>query len=325
MEAFWSILGKDVTSLMDLDSHPDTAKLKPWISSKLTGTSFSLLNYETDVLELVRSDAVDVYVGDLERLSPGKVHLTDGTELISDALLAHTGWIHTPSLRFLPEGIERELGSPYLLHNNIGEADHASKQETLMQEADEEILRRFPSLKDGPDWNEGYAALTDQKGVVKASPAQDAPWMLYRFTVPSSSRFLATRDTAFVGMVSNFGNVITAHLQGLWVGAYFSGQLLNNPSLMCNDREALSELQKDTMLHNRFGKWRYPIDWGNKAPSFIFDAVPFYDVLLTDLGLSRHRKGGPFAEIFCPYGPRDYQDVNEEWVQKYATKRGLVE
>ncbi|KAL6354019.1 hypothetical protein LRP88_12650 [Fusarium phalaenopsidis] len=91
-------------------------------------------------------------------------------------------------------------------------------------------------------------------------------------------------------MVSNFSNIITAHLQGLWISAYFLGRLAKDPTAAVGDEVSMSKLRYETVLHNRFGKWRYPIDWGNRNPSFIFDAVPYLDLLQRDLGLEPHRK-----------------------------------
>ena len=142
--------------------------------------------------------------------------------------------------------------------------------------------------------------------------------MLYRFMVPPSPRFLVHRDIAFAGMVSNFSNTLTAHLQGLWTSAYFSGRLAKDPAAEVHDKQALRKLKYETVLHNRFGNWRYPTDWGDRTPSFIFDAVPYLDLLQHDLGLENHRKKGLLAEITDPYRAADYQDVNDEWQRKHG-------
>jgi hypothetical protein len=51
----------------------------------------------------------------------------------------------------------------------------------------------------------------------------------------------------------------------------------------------------------------------------VFDALSYTSMLLTDLGLECHRKGGAVAEIFSPYGPDDYKALSAEWM----TKQGL--
>ncbi|KAK7966921.1 uncharacterized protein PG986_001198 [Apiospora aurea] len=322
--AFWKILGNDALTLMKFDSHPETAKLKPWTEAMFTGASFSILNYETDFLALVRSGRVRVHISDITNLSPGKVHLSDATVLDSDVLLANTGWKHVPALKFLPEGIEKELGLPHT-PTEKGLQDDLANQQLLMKRADEEIFAQFPRLKKQPVWNRFYVPLTDQKGIDSDDAVTPCtpltPYVLHHFVVPPSERFLRTRDVAFAGIVSNFSNAITAHLQGLWISAYFSGSLAQDPAAACaasNSKGELEKLRYKTVLYNRFGRWRYPTDWGSKNPSFIFDAVPYLDLLLRDLGLPVHRKNGFLAEWTDPYGPEDYRGVNEEWQTKYG-------
>ncbi|KAJ0326589.1 hypothetical protein COL5a_006776 [Colletotrichum fioriniae] len=298
-----------------------TAKLKPWTEAMFTGTSFSILNYDTDFFDLVKGGKVKVHLGEIDHLSPGTVHLSDGTEFPADVLLAHTGWKHVPPIKFLPEGIEKELGIPHAPIQNAPREDLAG-QADLVDLADKEILERFPRLKNQPVWNKNYVPLTDQKGIDSddaVTPYRTlTPYMLHHFIVPPSQRFLRTRDTAFIGMVGNFSNVITAHVQGLWINAYFSGLLAKDPAEAVGDDSAIQKLQYNTVLMNRFGNWRYPTDWGsNKCPSFVFDAVPYLDLLLSDLGLAHYRKKGFMAEWYSPYGPEDYSDVNEEWKEKF--------
>lgn len=325
MNAFWKILGSDVLTLNNYDAHPETAKLKPWTEAMFTGASFSILNYEQDILKIVQSDKVDVYVGEIDHLSPGKVHLADGTEFGSDAFLANTGWKHVPGIKFLPEGIEKELGIPHQpaeATDDSASPEDLANNHDLLERADQEILERFPRLKEQPIWNKDYVPLTDQNGISskdEVTPCKPlTPYMLYRFLVPPSARFLRTRDMAFTGIISNLSAAMTAHVTALWISAYFAGKLAIDPAMAIDDEASLKSMQYQTVLYNRWGKWRYPTDWGNKSPSFIFDAVPYFDLLQRDLGLSPYRKGGWLAEISAPYGPEDYRNINEEWTTKYG-------
>lgn len=101
-------------TLMKFDAYPETAKLKPRMPPTFTGDSFSILNYDTDFMELIKSDEdkVRIHVADFNQLSPGKVHLSDDTEFEADAMLASTEWKHVPPMSFLPDGIDKELGVP---------------------------------------------------------------------------------------------------------------------------------------------------------------------------------------------------------------------
>lgn len=52
----------------------------------------------------------------------------------------------------------------------------------------------------------------------------------------------------------------------------------------------------------------------------MYDAIPYADMLLTDLGLRKHRKGSWFKERFEGYTIRDYKGINAEWVEKERKK-----
>ncbi|PHH61339.1 hypothetical protein CDD81_473 [Ophiocordyceps australis] len=325
VDSFWKVLGNDVLSLNRYDSHPETAKLKPWISPMFVGDSFSILNYETDFFELVKTAKVHIHVADLERLSPGRVHLSNGTVLEADAMLAHTGWKQVPPLRFVPAGIERELGVPHAQQADAPASDLANQTE-LLERADAEILARFPRLGQQPACKQRYKPIAEVRGIIVAAKDAATPYhgltsyMLHRFLVPPSERFLRHRDTVFVGMLGSFSNTLVAHLQGLWAVAYFSGLLHNDPGAALGSAEAMADLRYQTLLFNRFGKWRYPVDWGNKAPSFVFDAVPYLDLLQRDLGLDPHRKGGLVSELCSAYGAEDYRDINSQWEAQILEK-----
>ncbi|PHH88866.1 hypothetical protein CDD83_6956 [Cordyceps sp. RAO-2017] len=75
VKLFWKILGNDVMSLNKYDLHPETAKLKPWIGAMFVGNSFSILNYECDFFELVKSGKVKIHIDEIDHLSPGKLLL----------------------------------------------------------------------------------------------------------------------------------------------------------------------------------------------------------------------------------------------------------
>jgi len=326
--AFWKILAADVIDLMQFDTHPELKKLKPTSSAMHTGTAFGILNYPTDFHELVRNGTVKIYEKDLSHLSEGKVHLDDaeGTTLESDTFVAVTGWKPFSPLKFLPEGIDRKIGLPYVPNasdkRNTAE-DGLGSCTTLLIKADHEIQQRFPSLKTPMKFNPNYKHLSETKAFNMASSdapiLSHTPMMLYHFMVPATAKFLRTKDLAFTGYSTNFSNGTCAHIQGLWISAFFDGTLARDPSSAIDSGDklgqggmTLDEVQCQTVLHNRFGKWRYPNDAGARVPDFIFEAVPFMDMMMADLGLAVHRKQGWFKEMTEPYGPEDYRTINGE-------------
>ncbi|KAK7742160.1 hypothetical protein SLS53_004746 [Cytospora paraplurivora] len=313
MRAFWWVLGNDVITLNQYDKHPETLKLKPWSDCFFSGTSFSILNYDTNFFDLIRDGTVKIHIADLIRLSPGTVHLSDDTSLRTDLVLCATGWKHVPPLRFLPEGIERELGLPHLPSDNepIWRPD-------LVHRADKEILTRFSRLRDQPA-RKAPVPLSKSRGVMTRSegevdptnPSRLTPYTLHRFIVPPSPKFLGTRDVAFAACITNFSTAISDHIQALWITAFFDGGLPPSVIPPPGRTDALDKVLYETVLHNRFGRWRYPAGYGSQYPDFVFGAVPYFDMLLRYLGLKVHRKKGWLAEVTDPY-------LDSEWAAKIS-------
>jgi hypothetical protein len=298
--AFWAILGNDVCTLNKYDSHPETAKLKPWSDPFFIGGSgLSILNYETDFFELVRNGSVSVHIADIEGLAPNTVKLNHGEKLIVDALVCGTGWRHKPALDFLPTDLD--LGLPHYPGADSGVL-------ALIKKADNEILTRFPRLKQQPQPRKHYRPMTESKGLSDPTGAvaeeRQEPFTHYRFMVPPST--IKDCDIVFMGYMLTISVPIIAQAQALWVTAYFSGK---EGAVKMPKDEALVRYQ--SVLHSRYSKWRYPEGF-RTFPDFVFDAVPYLDLLLGDLGLKVHRKGG-WRELFRPYGPEDYNGLVREW------------
>ena len=106
-------------------------------------------------------------------------------------------------------------------------------------------------------------------------------------------------------MVMTISTPLVAQTQALWLAVYLGGKLAINGTQ--------EEITWQTMLHSQFGKWRYRCGYGERYPDFVFDALPYLDLLLQDLRLRSHRKKGKIAEWFEPYGPEDYKGLIEEW------------
>ncbi|KAG4443883.1 hypothetical protein IFR05_000649 [Cadophora sp. M221] len=320
VNTFWSILGSDVASLMKYDQHPETAKLKPWMEPLWTGNGLSIMNYPTDFLELVRSGKVKVHIADVTRLENGKVILSSGDVIETDAMLCATGWTHASPVKFIPSTLEAELGLPVLPSSQLPRMK--AESDFLTTRADEEILSKFPRLKNQPPGNKKFKPLPSTKGLVRNEKL--SPIDLYRFMVPATEDMVARRDIAFAGHFMTLTTAIAAQIQGLWITAYFDGKIdpfssSSFPSLD-DTKPDITDLAYQTRLHNRFGKWRYPHGWAGQIPDFVFDGLPYIDLLLGDLGLLCRRKGGGWREITEPYGPEDYISVVEEWIEKEGGK-----
>ncbi|KAJ5092647.1 hypothetical protein NUU61_007517 [Penicillium alfredii] len=311
VDSFWSVLADDVIQLNGYDKHPEMKKLKPWVSPFWIASSLSILNYPTDFFDLIKNGTVKVHVADIDRLSGHAVHLSTGETLPTSALICATGWRSTPNLQFLPEGIDRDLGLPWSTD---------PLDDKLVKAADEEILRRFPRLRDQPRPNPQFRPLNNQ-----SEAAVPHPFRLARFMVPLS--LLRERSLAFMGITMTINTTLVAQTQALWIAAYLGGQLTptaveNCPSAVRTASDAKMDdngqldLAWETALHSEFGRYRYPAGFGRRNPDFVFDAIPYIDLMLRDLGLSPERKKGLLAQCFHPYGVEDYRGLVDEWKTK---------
>jgi cation diffusion facilitator CzcD-associated flavoprotein CzcO len=293
VDAFWWVLSTDANALMGYDKHPETQKLKPRHSAFWTGSGLGILNFEGDFLKLVREGKVKVHIADVVALGDGTVSLSDGTQLITDAIVCATGWKARPPLKFLPEGLDAQLGLP-------SDTRLSPSSNDAFESADAEILSRFPRLQEQPN--------SPIPGGDTSADGTSQPFTLYRFMAPPST-VLSDPSIAFAGMITTISTPLCASLQALWITAYLSLSLSRTvPSTKRAEEQAI--------LHARFGRWRYPCGYGGRFPDFVFDAVPYLDMLLRDLGMEYKRKGNWWKEVFEAYGPEDYEGVVEKWREK---------
>jgi hypothetical protein len=111
--AFWKILGDDAIALNKLNEHPETKKLVPWRGAFEVSNCLSIHNYPTSFFELVREGRVKVVIDEVQSLEAGReVLLKSGGKLQVDAVVCATGWQVGHTLRFEPDGLEKQLGLP---------------------------------------------------------------------------------------------------------------------------------------------------------------------------------------------------------------------
>lgn len=322
VQTVWKIISSDVVQRCGLSGHHEMAKLKPWFPIMYVSASLGILNYDQDFSKLVRTGKIKVHIADIEKLAAGHVHLTDGSSFKSDVIMAHSGWQQSPPIKFLPEGIEAELGLPHSRED--GEWDPEAGEHTkLVKRADSEILSRLPVLQTQPQFPNFRPAAKNSNPVANTTNPTTG-FMMYRFLAPPSAKLLRCHDIAFAGFQLNLSTLTTAHVGGLWISAYLDGKLANNPSAAAANQESYEKLRYENVLYNRFGHWRHPADWDRKAPSFVFDTVTYHSILLRDLGLETHRKSSLLQEVVGAYGVEDYRTVNEEWAATQATSKKQI-
>jgi hypothetical protein len=285
LRVFFGIINDEMRTLGKYDEHPETKKLTPRSNVYWWGSTVGVFNYPTDLFELVRQGLVHVHIADPISISGCEVLLSDGTEIQADVFICATGYEQTPTIKILPETIADEIG-----------VSSALPDDEIVKAADEEILRRFPELKDQPP--SGPNGLRER---------EQTSYALYRGTVPPS--FLASHNLAYCGMAVNFKGFLTAQITALWITAYLDGRL-------SAPLPSQAEAEWQAMLQRRFWRWRAPNGLGPKSPDMVFEIMPYLDTLLRDLGLPTARKSTWWKEIFEYYGVADYPQIVQEWLAR---------
>lgn len=313
------------------------------------GTSLAILNYETPIHDFIRNGQVQIYREDVTHLSEHTINLADGTRLTSPGgLITATNWQWAPNIDIRPAHLHAELGIPSASYTAV----QKKFWNKLDAEADKAILQRFPILNEAPkplaaapatppttttttatitvNGDTKKAGITtttteitppDTDSYLTSKKPRMEPFRLYRFLAPPGLTATGDRSLVFQGYVANLLNQVRNEVTGLWAYAY-----LNN-ALAADDDDALStdptRVYRETALQTRFCRLRYPFGYGDRFPDFVWEQLPYFDLLLTDLGLQCRRKGGWWKEWTSPYRQADYRGVTKEWLEMRAS-RGKV-
>ncbi|RDH18720.1 dimethylaniline monooxygenase [Aspergillus niger ATCC 13496] len=269
-----------------------------WVRGLLHGTALGslfwtgrlgVLNYPTNIYDYVRSGQVSVNRKDISHLSEGEVNFTDGTVIKTDALIRITGWKLAPGINYEPEGLVSSLGIP-----TRDPFRDRKAWDRFDRAADEEILDRFPALRHQP-------------AVKTLYKPRLSPFRLYRGIASPEMTAKGDQSIAFLGMLNGTSNALLIEVQALWTYAYLNNQV---PI----DR---SKVYYQTALTSRYGRHRHPCGFASWYPETIFDAIPYSDMLLMDLGINRWRKRSWLREVFEDYTVHDYRGINQEWKQQH--------
>lgn len=303
---YWRYMQNRLVRINGYEQHDEVKKLQPWVDIFWIAGSLSILNYKTNFFDLVRSGMIKVHIADITKLGDHEIHLSNDTVIPSDVLICSTGWRHRPAIEFLPKGIDLSLGIP----SSDPNADTHS-----VAKVDAKLLKDFPALRNQPTLNPRYKPM----GGIRPTESLSEPYRLYRFMVPPV--LYEERSIAFAGIVQSISTVYIAMAQAMWMTAYFDGY--QSPALRsCKTEEEKKEKIKwYTLLHTQYGKWRCPGGYGSRFPDFVYDGIPYIDLLLRDLGLKNKRKSSLWKELFQPYLTYDYAGLVDEWRIKTESRR----
>lgn len=284
------------------NDHEETSKLKPWFNPIWMGTAVSIINFPGDIFGLIRQGLVKVHIADIERLEPCRVVLSNGGErLDTKALILCTGWKVSPDIQFLSEGSEDEMGFPWA-------ADPLAVDQEVVQQVREDIYTRLPLLRTGPERRTYHTNLKvhGAEGQIHGNDTVLHPFRLARFVVPVG--LWDDHNIAFLGTVTTFNTPLVAEVQALWALVY-----LFHSAKLHHQRRDEESILSETALHTEFCALRSPAGHGVRTADFVFEVMPYLDLLLRDLGLRVARKRSWWEGLFVAHQPRDYAGLVEEW------------
>jgi cation diffusion facilitator CzcD-associated flavoprotein CzcO len=232
---------------------------------------------------------VQVYRGEVQRLEDNAVILDDGTKVETDMLLCATGWKQEHS--YFEDDEAAGLGLPVSLKNEANAKGLRREWSLLDEEADGEVLSRWPYLASVPKFN--------------APPPHTTPYRLYNMTIPPNDTSIA-----FLGYQHVPNSYHTSVVQTLYAIAVLDGAL----KLPSKD-----EINKSVAFIDRWCARRYPVHgWlGNVLD---YEMVSFTDHLLDQLGLSSHRRMDSWwGDLTNPCLASDYAGLVDEYRRKHAT------
>ena len=233
-----------------------------------------------DFWDLV-SRCVNVYRSDITGTTASSIILEDGTKVPTDVLFAGTGW--DTSFRFISPAQACELGLPHEPSQDTTRT--LQTWQTIMEEADKSIISDYPILTTPP---------SNRKPSLTAA-------RLYQGIAP-----LSDASIVFLGRTKLPNGFFGAEAGAIWATAYWSGLIPLPP---------LREAQKKVAYLNAFSRRRYMSD--GDGLNFYKDLIWYVDSLLTEAGLTSHRKGW-WTDWDQPFVISDLKDCKDEYLTKYG-------
>ncbi|KAF2817310.1 FAD/NAD(P)-binding domain-containing protein [Mytilinidion resinicola] len=292
---FWRLMSWAITREVGYEKSANGKIVKPGepnVFRTLGSTSLLQKGSNRFLEELHSGKNVTVHRAGLKSMTKEGIILDNDEVLEADAVVFCTGW--RPSTDYFSDQDALDLGLP--VHPESEDPEVAKYWTQLLEEADEEMVKIFPHMADGP----------------RPEFVKDATqFRLYREILFPKLLAQGDRSIAFAGFVSSSQTAFNAEIMALWAVAWLEWLMpkSNLPTESMMDKE----VARTTAWMGR----RYRS--GIRAPEIVFESQSYFDVLVADLGLevNRKQKGflGTFKEWVIPYMPHDYAGIIEEYTR----------
>jgi len=298
VDTLWLLISNVVLKSLKILRDDFLLNLKPNCGIQWQASSTGTLNYTGDFYHTLKSANVSIYRQNIQSVTEHGIQLGNGTELHTDAIIHVTGWLWKCPFDLI--GISTlEHGVPTAASCSL----ETEQWYLQCQEVRKQIKTCFPYLQKAP--NKPSTSQESSRGS-RASGLEYTPWCLYRCIAPPCQvRSEDKRNLVFLGFFNTYPKVLLAEIQSLWAVAYLEGKI--------NVVDEQSEIMQEARMWCCWADLRYPFGYGSRYPDTVFDIVPYFDVLLRDLGLITRRKKSWLKELCSPYGVSDYRGIIEEF------------
>ncbi|EXJ87254.1 hypothetical protein A1O3_04213 [Capronia epimyces CBS 606.96] len=309
VDMLWFILSHVVLKSLQILPDDLLSNLQPSCGIQWQASSTGTLNYPGgDFYRRVKRANVSIHRQDITSSTEHGLQLGDGTEVRTDAIIHVTGWRWTCPFDLV--GINTlEHGIPTV----AGDSHDTTQWHLRSQEMRQHMTSRFPYLMKAPQPPSSSQA--SSRPSLGRGP-ESTPWCLYRCIAPpcqvrteGSGSGSGHRDLVFVGFFNTFPKVLLSEIQALWAVAYLQGRI----GWAVGDEPSQVQIAHEAQMWSCWAALRYPFGHASKYPDTAFDIIPYFDVLLKDLGLETKRKQGWLKELCSPYGVSDYRGIIEEF------------
>jgi len=296
--SIWAFLDYQITAAADFSRLDGKERgyenLKPDTPVFWENDSSGVINHPDYYNTIATS--VTVYREDVKSISGNVLLLVDGTTISADVIVYATGWsISNPHY---DSTFAAQLGLP--IPKGDEDPNKCSKWQALEETEDEAICARFPLLANPPPHF--------------ASKADHTPYRLYRGMIPASDD--EKPSITFLGKVGVFNHFRSAETQALWAVGALDGAVVLPP------REVM---ERDIARTVAWCRRRY-LGKGNAGQWFPWDVVSYTDLLLKELGLRSHKRGGRgWKDFFSPCYAKDLEGVVAEYKEKYGRPRSRLD
>ncbi|KAM7220167.1 hypothetical protein V8F06_004495 [Rhypophila decipiens] len=294
MWVYWRVNSVITDQYAGYSKSPEAEKLRPRPHGygAFWGSGGIGLATQHDFWDVFHSGNVKIHQTEIESFSDNNVvNLKNGSALTTDVVICCTGF--DKGFSAFSQELREELGLSY-------DINKPSKWTALDEKGEKMVDKMLPYLSKPHSLPSSSNRTTPRGG----------PTRHYRRLVVPELAARGDRSILFPGHVHSPFTPLVAEIQALWGVSWMLG---------LRDLPEQEEMEMEVAAFNAWTRKRY-LEQGKKHAYFIYDYIPYIDILMRDLGLNPRRKTNLFSEMCVRYRPSDYRGLLDEYRRTLAPK-----